>query len=75
MNREIKIRVYHCKRQTQLENFSQQKISIYIYTIPNDSYGQNWQKTTYFYLETIKSKPKISGKLGHVVQIHVCHLV
>ena len=25
-------------------------------------------------LEAIKSKPKIRGKLGHVVQIHVCHL-
>ena len=31
-------------------------------------------KTTYFCVEAINSKRKISGKLGHVVQIHVYRL-
>ena len=31
-------------------------------------------KTTYFCVETINSKRKIKGKLGHVVQIPVCLL-
>ena len=74
MNREIKIHVYH-KRQTADSSWEFLRIeNKHIYTIPNDSYGQNWHKTTYFCLEAIKSKPKIRGKLGHVVQIHVCHL-
>ena len=34
------------------------------------TYG--WDKTTYFCVEAIKSKWKIRGKLGRVVQIHVC---
>ena len=42
-----------------------------IKTVPNDSYGWNCHKTTYFCVEAIKSKRKIRGKLGHVVQIHV----
>ena len=43
-----------------------------IKTVQNDSSGQNWHKTTYFCVEAINSKRKIRGKLGHVVQIHVC---
>ena len=45
-----------------------------IKTVPNDSYGQNGHKTTYFCVEEIKSKREIRGQLGHVVQIHVCRL-
>ena len=45
-----------------------------IKTVPNDSYGENRHKTTYFCVEAIKSKRKIRGKLGHVLQIHACRL-
>ena len=43
-------------------------------TVPNDSYGSKGHKNTYFCVEEITSKRKIRGKLGHVVQIHVCRL-
>ena len=42
--------------------------------VQNDSCGQNYHKTTYFCVEAINGKRKIRGKLGHVVQIHVCRL-
>ena len=42
------------KRQTQVEHFSEQKISRYKY----------WHKTTYFCVEAITSERKMRGKLG-----------
>ena len=35
---------------------------------------KNWREATYFLVEVIKSKRKLRGKPGHVVQIHVCRL-
>ena len=43
--------------------------------VQNDSYGKNWHKTTYFCVEAIKSKQTMRGKLGHMVQVHICRLV
>ena len=73
-NREIKIHVYGI---LQTANVSWEFLRIenkQVKTVHNYSCGQNWHKTTYFCVEAIKSKRKIRGKLGHVVQIHVCRL-
>ena len=59
------------KRQLKI---SQNRENKQIKTVQNDSCGQNWHKTTYFCVEAINSKRKTRGKLGHVVQIHVCRL-
>ena len=73
-NREIKIHVYGI-RQTADVSWKFLRIeNKQIKTVQNDSCGQNWHKTTYFCVEAINSKRKIRGKLGHVVQIHVCRL-
>ena len=72
--REIKIHAYGIR---QTANVSWKFLRIenkQIKTVQNDSCGQNWHKTTYFCVEAINSKRKIRGKLGHVVQIHVCRL-
>ena len=72
--REIKIHVYGIR---QTANVSWKFLRIenkQIKTVQNDSCGQNWHKTTYFCVEAINSKRKTRGKLGHVVQIHVCRL-
>ena len=45
-----------------------------IKTARNDSYGYNWRETTFFGVEAINREWKIRGKLGHMVQIHVCRL-
>ena len=37
-----------------------------IKTVHNDSRGQNWHKTTYFCVEAVNSKRKITGKLGRL---------
>ena len=74
LNREIKIHVYGI---LQTANVSWEFLRIenkQVKTVQNDSCGQNWHKTTYFCVEAINSKRKIRGKLGHVVQIHVCRL-
>ena len=66
---EIKIHVYR-KRQTSDSSWEFLRIeNKQITTVPNDSYGENWHKTTYFCVKAIKSKRKIRGKLGHVIQI------
>ena len=71
---EITIHVYR-KRQTSDSSWEFLTIeNKQIKPVPNDSYGKNWHKTTYFCLKAIKSKRKLRGKLGHVVQIHVCRL-
>ena len=72
--REIKI---HVNRKLQTSDSSWKFLRIenkQIKTVPNDSYGYIWHKTTYFCVEAIENKRRISGKLGHVVQIHVCRL-
>ena len=43
-------------------------------TVQNTSYGENWLETTHLGVEVINSKRQLRGKLGHVVQIHVCRL-
>ena len=43
-------------------------------TVQNNSYGENWLETTYFGVEVINSKRQLRGKLGHVLQFHVCRL-
>ena len=69
---EIKI---HRKLQTSDSSWKFLRIeNKQIKTVPNDSYGYIWHKTTYFCVEAIETKRRISGKLGHVVQIHVCRL-
>ena len=73
-NREIKIHVYR-KRQTSDSSWEFLRIeNEQIKTVPNDTYGQNSHKTTYFCVEAIESKRKIKGKLGQVVRIHACRL-
>ena len=72
--REIKIHVYSIR---QTANVSGEFLRIekkQLKKAQNDSFGQNYHKTTYFCVEAIKGKRKIGGKLGHVVQIHVCLL-
>ena len=73
-NREIKIHVYG-KRQTLDSSweFLREK-NKQIKTVQKSSYGENWLETTYFGVEVINSKRQLRGKLGHVVQIHVCRL-
>ena len=74
VSREIKIHVYRKRRSSdpsweflRLENKQ-------IKAVPNDSYGESWHKPTYYFVEAIKSKQKIRGKLGHVVQIQFYRL-
>ena len=72
--REIKIHVYSIR---QTANVSGEFLRIekkQLKKAQNDSFGQNYHKTTYFCVEAINGKRKIGGKLGHVVQIHVCLL-
>ena len=74
VKKEIKIHVYR-KRQTSDSSWQFLRVeNQLIKTVPNDSCGSNWRKTTYSCVEAIKSKRKIREKLGHVVQIHVCRL-
>ena len=42
-----------------------------IKTVQNNSYEWKWPETTYIWLEVINSKRQITGKAGHVVQIHI----
>ena len=73
-DREIKIHIYR-KRQTSDSRWEFLRIeNKQIKTVPDDSYDENWHKTLYFCVEATKSKRKIRGKLGHVVQIHVRRL-
>jgi len=52
------------KSQIQGENFSK---------IANKA-DQNTQNNSFiFFIEVTNSKRKVKGKLGHVVQTHVCH--
>ena len=37
-------------------------------------YGLSWRKSTDFRAVIMNSKRQVKGKLGHVVQIHVCLL-
>ena len=72
--REFKIHVYG-KRQTSdsgWEFLGMKKKQIK--TVQNNSYGENWLETTYYGVEVINSKRQLRGKVGHVLQIHVCHL-
>ena len=72
--RDLKGHVYR-KLQTSDSSWKFLRIeNKQIKTVPNDSYGYIWHKTTYFCVEAIETKRRISGKLGHVVQIHVCRL-
>ena len=72
--REINIHVYD-KRQTSDSSweFLREK-NKQMKTVQNNPYGENSLETTYFGVEVINSKRRLSGKLGHVVQIHVCRL-
>ena len=45
-----------------------------IKTVQDNSYGKNWLETTYFWVEVIITKRQLTGKVDHVLQIHVCHL-
>ena len=72
--RDLKGHVYR-KLQTSDSSWKFLRIeNKQIKTVPNDSYGYIWHKTTYFCVEAIENKRRISEKLGHVVQIHVCRL-
>ena len=72
--REIKIHVYG-KRQTSDSGWEFLRMkNKQIKTVQNNFYGENWLEATYFWVELINSKRQLRGKLGHVVQIHVCRL-
>ena len=43
-------------------------------TVQNNCYGEKLWETTYSCEEEMDSKRQLRGKLGHVVQIHVCLL-
>ena len=72
--REIKIHVYR-KRRTSDSSLEFLRIeNKQIKTVSNDSYGESCHKLTYYFVEAIKSKQKIRGKLGHLLQIHFYRL-
>ena len=74
--REFKIHVYG-KRQTANVRFRlriSRNEKEADKTVQNNSYGENWLETTYFWVEVINTKRKLRGKVGHVLQINVCHL-
>ena len=73
-NREIKIHVYRIRQTANVSGEFLRIENKQLKKVQNDSCGQNWHKTTYFCVEAINSKRKIRGKLGHVIQIHVCRL-
>ena len=72
--REIKIHVYGIRQTANVSSKFLRIENKQIKTVQKDSCGQNWHKTTYFCVEAINIKRKTKGKLGHVVQIHVCRL-
>ena len=61
------------KRQIQAENFSKQKMSRQnkLKTILMD---KKFLKASNLCVEIMNSERQVKGKLGHVVQIHVCRL-
>ena len=73
-NREIKIHVYSIRQTANVSGEFLRIENKQLRKVQNDSCGQNYHKTTYFCVEAINGKRKIGGKLGHVVQIHVCRL-
>ena len=73
-NREIKIHVYSIRQTANVSGEFLRIENKQLKTVQNDSFGQNYHKTTYSCVEAINGKRKIGGKLGHVVQIHVCRL-
>ena len=73
-NREIKIHVYSIRQTANVSGEFLRIENKQLKKVQNDSCGQNYHKTTYFCVEAINGKRKIGGKLGHVVQIHVCRL-
>ena len=72
--REIKIHVYSIRQTANVSGEFLRIENKQLKKVQNDSCGQNYHKTTYFCVEAINGKRKIGGKLGHVVQIHVCRL-
>ena len=72
--REIKIHVYRIRQTANVSGEFLRIENKQLKKVQNDSCGQNYHKTTYFCVEAINGKRKIGGKLGHVVQIHVCRL-
>ena len=72
--REIKIHVYSIRQTANVSGEFLRIENKQLKKVQNDSCGQNYHKTTYFCVEEINDKRKIGGKLGHVVQIHVCRL-
>ena len=74
LNREIKIHVYSIRQTANVSGEFLRIENKQLKKVQNDSCGQNYHKTTYFCVETINGKRKTRGKLGHVVQIHVCRL-
>ena len=73
-SREIKIHVYSIRQTANVSGEFLRIENKQLKKVQNDSCGQNYHKTTYFCVEAINGKRKIGGKLGHVVQIHVCRL-
>ena len=73
-DREIKIHVYSIRQTANVSGEFLRIENKQLKKVQNDSCGQNYHKTTYFCVEAINSKRKTRGKLGHVVQIHVCRL-
>ena len=73
-NREIKIHVYSIRQTANVSGEFLRIENKQLKKVQNDSCGQNYHKTTYFCVEAINGKRKMRGKLGHVVQIHVCRL-
>ena len=68
-SREIKIHVY-LKRQTSDSSWEFLRIeNKRITPVPNDSYGWNWHKTTYFCVEAIKSK-RTDGRAGVLSRVY-----
>ena len=72
--REIKIHVYSIRQTANVSGEFLRIENKQLKKVQNDSCGQNYHRTTYFCVEAINGKRKIGGKLGHVVQIHVCRL-
>ena len=73
-SREIKIHVYRIRQTANVSGEFLRIETEQLKKVQNDSCGQNYHKTTYFCVEAINGKRKIRGKLGDVVQIHVCRL-
>ena len=69
---EIKTKVYFKRLTSDSSIQILKKENELIKTAQNNCYGKNGHETNDFRVVVMNSQRQVMGKLGHVVQVHVC---